>query len=289
MIHALLDGGGFLSDRNSISRDGRILNDFSNLVKLEFLDVVPFVSPEDYKAWHRNPSQKGSAKGLIERTIRSVVRWDGSDCEATLFAGPEDLSPTWKRALRDAVTKADSWRTPQIVIPTDRRATWPASEEVEIRLEPCDGSASVVARRIVIADLENYSGHLHARADANPWDLRHVHPVPQGARIDHPCLLPMPPTIVRTLLSELQRKLLDLGWEDGDCRYYIPSDEWDPLSIDQTTWRAGRTFPHKFENRKHGPLDKHGRIWHWDIVERHWDVQMGGANYLRVSHTGKIL
>jgi hypothetical protein len=291
VIRVILDLDRAFTDRSNSAYDARTLNAFDNLMKSGLRESVPSLSPEVFNAWRTvAPFFRGIDKAFIERTLQRLIRWHGPECEASPIPKPDDLSLAWKRGLCDAMRDArGNWRTPQIVVPSFRRSRWPDSLEVEIRMEPCGEAPLVDSRRVLIAALESYSQHPHAEADANPWDLRHIHPVQPDIEANYVCMLPMHPALIHVTLDQLSERLVGLQWEQADYRYYIPQDGWDPLGIDQATWRRGRTFPFSFREGKHGPIDRNGRIWQWHDEERHWDVQCGGPNYLSVSYSGKVL
>jgi hypothetical protein len=215
-----------------------------------------------------------------------IVRWDGGTCQATPTSGPGDLSTIWKCGLRDAMSQTNDWRSPQIIVPFSRRKNWPNGSEVEIWIQACVGAVSSGPHNRVIAELETYPNHPHARADVDPWNLAHRHPVPNAGvnHMAHPCLLPKPPELRSISLSQLEAELRTLKQEEGDKLYYLPRRNWSPIGITKDDWRNGRAFPYEQIDGHWGFVDLNGIIWEWDNNERHWDVQL--KPYRRISHTG---
>lgn len=292
MIRALLDCPGSLVEILAQSRGSQVLLDFGNLLKNEGLDPVPFLTPEEHSAWRLTGFPGlGAARGAIERLLRGIVRWEGGNCEANPISGPRDLSHVWKCSLRDAMYVTDDWRSPQIVSPAFRRNQWPNGPEVEIWIRAREGTESLGPHHRIIVELESYPEHPHARADLDPWDLRHIHPPRQTNSDQSPCILPKPPELRTLRLSDISERPNNIPWKVGGKCYFIPSSTWSPWSISKDRWRRGRAFPYGDKNGRSGWIDGIGRVWHWDLDHEcgHWDVQLDGGEYLRVSYLGEVL
>jgi hypothetical protein len=291
MIRALLDYAGPLVDTLSKSEGSQDLLDFSNLVRDEKLAIVPFLSPDELRAWRQNPPHGlRSDKGAIERLLKQVVRWTGGKCQATVASGPTDHSMDWKCALRDAMSDFADWRSPQIVFPSGRRSKWPNSEEIEVWLEQCDQIERSGPEFRVLVELEAYSDHCFARSDADPWDLR----IWQASRPicfqRNPCVLPRPPELRFVDLDEIPANLRGICRDEKTKVYFVPSPAWDPSSISKADWRNRGPFPRGRKNGRSGWEDECGRIWHWDTthVNPHWDVELDNGSHWNVSHTGDL-
>lgn len=284
-----------------------VLRDYLHLLGKTKLTAVRFIEEEECVAfWESLEGRKGRGRfSLILRLIDHCKRNLDSICRATPIPHePPNLRESWKRALRDELGDLTDWRNPQIVVPIIRRSDWnPAANEVEILCGPC-GDQLEFAHHCVLVNLENYAVHPFAIPDLDPWDVRCT--APNGG---HPCYLPnplipdsdplqnnfrrVPVTQICDELEEACRR----GWQvNGKC-FYIPPPDWRPEAISQVAWREGRAFPHKFskERQQTGYRDLAGRIWLWHKGsgghkgEDHWDVQMGGKDYIKVKHTGEPL
>jgi hypothetical protein len=290
MIRALLDSPGSLADILSVSHRRQVLLDFDKLLKNEGLGVVPFIASEELAAWRMNPPPGlRSDKGAIERLLKKIVRSEGGDCRAIPVDGPTDLSQTWKCGLRDAILDVNDWRNPQIIFPANRRNDWPQGREVEIYLECGETGRSGPYERI-IAELETYPNHLYARADADPWNLRHTQSTQPINCNQNPCMLPKPPELKYVALNDIPAKSSSVNRSEKDKWYYIPPSNWDANSISKTSWRRGRAFPYGEKNGRSGWIDERQFVWHWDLdhVSGHWDVQLDNGGHVNVSYTGEV-
>jgi hypothetical protein len=271
-----------------------VLLHFEDLVRETRLGIVPFVSRTDFdEMWQRiEYSRYGPTRAYasLARFAGHLVRDDSPGPLATPVPEPELLSQTWKRGLREAMGDLRDWRNPQIIVPIRRRSLWPAAQEVPIQVE--DRGGVDVEYRLLVR-LEGYSEHPFVVADFDPWDLLQSHPPGSEAGPQHPCRLPRPPLLAHVPFERLTERLAEArnaGSRIGGRLYFIPPSDWRPEHADKPTWRGGRAFQHEYSAaRPHpGPIDHEGRVWVWDRVERHWDVQER-LEYVRVSHTGEPL
>jgi hypothetical protein len=277
------------------------LLEFDNLVRSTGLVPVPFIENEEYAAFWK---PKG---GLGHRSARNTQRAVGqflahchrqsdSICLATPNPEPTRLRVSWRRALREEIENEknhNSWRSPQIIVPRVRHLEWwPAIDEINIRCEACAGEPAWDAESRVLAILEQYESHQFATSDVDPWNLHRIHPPNQPGQA--PCYLPKLPGLHRVSIESLAGKLIEA--RNSGCRvegrhYFIPPDDWRPENVDKTEWRQGRAFARELSHERNqmGYRDYENGLWVWDLNERHWDVQKGGRNYIRVSHTGELL
>jgi hypothetical protein len=294
MIRAILDYPLSLHGTCSTPSISQMLTDFSALIQGEELDAVRFLSPDEFQLWSASylPQVK-TGKQTILRMVLNLVRWEGSNCEATPLVGPSDFSSTWKCALRDAIPDPNDWRSPQIVVPSIRREKWmPFPSKIDIRLEICGDQEELNADERVLVELEGYRYHDHAKADSDPWDLRHVHRPQLGADPEkNPCMLPKPGGLSGVGMAEIAERSGSLRWKVGNCRYYLPPASWNPTTINKSEWRGGRAFPRGTKNGRTGWRDREGQIWYWDRTHLygHWDVEMGDGTYDRVGYDGTLL
>jgi hypothetical protein len=260
-------------------------------------NIVPMLPQEALDEWWNRPARgSGSAIAAINRFVAHLIRSSGFECRCSIAQGPDDLSPHWRMALHEALGNLQDWRTPQIIVPMSRRQVWPHFEEVELFRERCGEElrSGPYLRSLIV--LENYCQDLFACSDADPWDLRRLHPT-LTQRPNHPCLLPRPSGLSALSVEKLARELQEVE-EDrrveflkGHVLHYLPPKTWDPAQISKGDWRAGRTFPMGDSQGHRGPIDRLGRVWEWDKQECHWDVQWQRfeAGYIKVSHTGRVL
>jgi hypothetical protein len=272
-----------------------VLEKFVSLVRETQLDVVPFVSRSECdEMWQRiQYGRFARTRGwasLVSFAEHLVVRVDRPTPLATPIPEPPQLTPCWKRALRQSMGDLRDWRNPQIIVGPKRQSAWPKTHEVTVKIEDADGAD---LQHRVLAHLENYNAHPFTRADLDPWDLTNMYPpVPEPER-QHPCRLPRPPSLFGAPLERLREGLIHaraVGWQVNERCYFIPPEDWRAQDVTKERWRSGRTFRHeRVPQVDHaGPLDYAGRVWVWDRAERHWDVQEP-EEYRRISHTGDRL
>ncbi len=287
MSQLLLDHPWQLSESPD---SGKFLLDFAELVRSDMPSkVVPFFTEEDYaNAW---ANAKRTTLQPALRFVEQLIRRSDRVCIAEPVLGPNDLSQTWKAALRDAMEETGDWRDPQIVVPCVRREHWPFDHEAIIDLPACEEApASLGAERLLVT-LENYGTHPYARTDIDPWDLQRIHPPPKVGRVIHPCLLPKPPRLRNMSLADIQSSVAHISQEQEGKLFYLPARGWLAHSVTKAAWREkGHGFPHRSSPNRHGSgwIDRENRVWEWDQYERHWDVQ-SGTDYIRISHTGEKL
>ncbi len=295
MTGLLLDHPWRLDETLDPVSDGfRVLEQFVNLVRDTRLDVVPFVSRGEYdEMWQRieyGRFARTRAYASLVSFAEHLVRADPPTPLATPVPEPAQLTPCWKRGLREAMGDLRDWRTPQIIVAEKRQPAWPGTQEVAIQIENADGAD---LQHRVLARLESYSSHPFTAADLDPWDLSRIHPpLPETGR-QHPCRLPRPPSLLRVPWQTLSERLGEAratGWRVSGRYYFIPPEDWQVEEVSKTTWRSGRAFRYQRgpQRDQPGPVDYAGRVWVWDRAERHWDVQEPGG-YIRISHTGERL
>jgi hypothetical protein len=266
----------------------RVLERFRELVTTEGLEIVPFISRDEYnQMWDRIARTTGWAS--VARFAAQFVREDSPPPLATPVPEPPGLTQCWKGALREAMGDLQNWRNPQIIIARRRRPVWPCGDEVEVRVH--DGLGRRYDR--VLAELDSYRSHPFAISDLDPWDLQHIHRPVLGVPRQYPHSLPKPPSLQGCPIEQLSERLPPIrarGWQINGRFYFIPPEDWRPDQSGKAAWRSGRAFLHErvpgLPNT--GPVDSEGRVWVWDRNERHWDVQEG-CGYFRISHTGQQL
>jgi hypothetical protein len=269
-----------------------VLIKFSNLIAARGVPVA-FMDPQECYTSLGRLNNRHSAAAAVRRFVEHCVRHrDGGAMATPVPDVKPPLSVTWKRALRDALEEPSNWRSPQIVVPACRRGSWPPGVEVAVH---CEDRAQGAPEWRVLATLETYDVHECARADLDPWRAMEVRqrPLPD-ARINHPCVLPRPPLLHDADLDALSDKLPEacrVGWEVDRRCYFVPPRDYRPKEVDRRRWREGRAFPQgrTADNGRSGPIDYRSQIWAWDIVERHWDVQLPNGGYRRISHDGREL
>jgi hypothetical protein len=265
--------------------NGRIILRFDNLLKRYGMVPVCFFSEAEWGIFLQK-RRLGNFSAMI-RAVYPLVRRYGGTARALPVAAPDDLSDDWKAALRDSMRNLDDWRCPQIVVPEIRRALWPLGDEIGVEFA-ADNEQNAIDR--ILVALEGYEAHRYALSDGDPWNLERVHP-PSNQRVTHPCRLPKPAELDKCPLNELGERSKACIQDQGNYLYYLPSQGWSYRSVTKAQWRDhGHAFPYRSDAKPHhsGWVDREGRIWEWDINERHWDVQTDKA-YLRVSHTGRKL
>jgi hypothetical protein len=236
------------------------------------------VAPNNIAQWARVAAGLGSCSGDPART-------------ACPQPEPTDLTEHWKAALRESMQDLSDWRNPQIVIAKSRSADWGTGKQIAIH---CSDSEHATMRLLVRID--EYEWHPYALSDFDPWDLRHIHPIPEDGHHLHECRLPKPPQLQRHTLTGLDDALTAVrsqGWEVSGKYFFIPPKEFRPSVVEQDQWQKGRIFETrrvvvKGETR-YGPIDTNGHVWLWDRSEGHWDVQLRGGGYYRISANGQKL
>lgn len=296
-VAALLDHPWPIEDAfNYASGAFRVLERFETLIRTYNLGIVPFFSEAEVDGlWGRlaPATKRHSGYAAVIRLVFQCVRRNENLCRAIPNPEPADLGDEWKRALRDGIVAAASWREPQIIVPASRMDQW-NEPVVQVTVEPCgeepERSSDYVA---VSLDTAAYAQHPFAQSDFDPWDLQRTSPpAAQGEHARHPCQLPRPdsvPTRDTPSLNEAIRQARSAGWNRGGQYCFIPPDAWRVEAISKGNWRAGRIFARGQIQRHAGYVDCEGRIWEWDSAERHWDVQFPGGGYARISHTGENL
>jgi hypothetical protein len=283
---------------DSSSRGFKVLVKFWNLVQEQRAGAVKFIDIDVYNAAKSRVKNRLRADATAFRIAYHFVQDLANGPMAV--PDPEPSPPLglhWKRALRQELENPADWKTPQIVVAHVRRPAWQEqSPEVSIR---CDDRPGAAPERRVLATLEEYGLHRFAVPDLDPWQALKVINAPSpGTRNNHPCVLPRPPCLAAVHLAELPSKLAEAagaGWEIDGRFYFVPPVGYGPQSVDKRPWREGRAFEHattperRAGKRRKGPLDHFGRIWAWDVDERHWDVQFPDGDYMRISHDGRWL
>lgn len=272
------------------------LQAFENLWRRTGLQPAPFIEDQDQADMWQQTGQQGRRKNpdqALMRVLDHCCRSSTSTCRAIPDQGPQNLRDSWKRALRDQLHDPSNWRSPHIVVPQKFRADWPTEDEVNVRCEPCGDLPVSGPYQRLLAILEKYEEHRLAIPDLDPWsNLKFKYSPDHGAPDDHPCVLPRPPMLESVRIEDLINSLSDArrqGWNVDGKYYYIPPDDWRPERICKSQWRNGYAFPQKNIDGWRGPtpIDFGGRIWAWDINERHWDVQIDPR--VKVSHVGKLV
>jgi hypothetical protein len=268
---------------------GAFLLEFDGLYKREGLRPAPFLDPEECNTLPIMTRTAGNhGYEPLHRLLQKCLREVGGEISATPQPEPAGLKVGWKRALRDEMGDFSDWRCPQVIASESRRNAWrPAIRDEEVQIT-CEDTGPEKVHTRVIAFIGSYAEHKYARADHDPWDLRHCHPPASPAGPQHPCQLPRPQIINRVPLVELASVLASLrseSWPHAGRYCYIPPASWAPESVnDKVDWRKG-AFPTAEANGRRGPRDYKGQVWAWDNQERHWDVQIG-KGHKRIRHDG---
>jgi hypothetical protein len=71
---------------------------------------------------------------------------------------------------------------------------------------PCPLCGELRRYERIIAELETYPNHLYARADADPWNLRHTQSTQPINCNQNPCMLPKPPELKYVALNDIPAK-----------------------------------------------------------------------------------
>jgi hypothetical protein len=226
--------------------------------------------------------------GQLVFLLQQLVRWIPADnnCEGEVKGNTDDLSSTWKQSLREVLSTAHDWRSPQILVTRDRCAYWPNAPLVDVSAPACGDLGAISPKAVPLVEITKYGRHPHARADRDPWDLRALNPPLTGGP-QNPCLLPKPPVCEGKPADELKALLRNCCVRFSTSQWhYVPPEHWDPNSISVIKWRNGNAFPAGVRGNDHGYLDCDGRIWVWHTTERHWDVQLSDGDYQKVRETG---
>lgn len=282
----------------------KVIQDFMELLSSTGLKPVRFIEPSERAALHETVTQRGRG-GNVYQALYRFLNHCCRDIEsagraaplATPNPEPKGRRNSWKSSLRDEMGDLLDWRNPQIIVPRGRRSDWQVGDDIELHCDQCSGEP--VIRWRVLAVLEDYATHRFTMSDRDPWDVRCVAP---SAR--HPCYLPNPlipdgdplqnnlSRIPIAQLCEELDKVRGEGWHPPGGKYlFLPPTDWRPEDIHQEAWRKGHAFPRSYAKARDqvGYLDSGGRIWLWHSGEDHWDIQLGGTNYIRVNHAGDEL
>jgi hypothetical protein len=237
----------------------------------------------------------------VLRFLASAQRTPTHSCRALPRDGPGDLRGIWQHVLFEEIRSSNDWRTPQIVFADCCKERWPDDELVAIDCLPCGSSDATGPHDRVLVPLEDYDAHPHARSDLDPWNLRHIHRG-RGKVTGFPRVLPKPPECASLHPHDLQATLS--SYRGAACRrngryYFVPPANWRPEVVSPEEWRKGEAFPWvralaqgkkskpKLGHKK-GYRDSERRVWVWDPLHRHWDVQFGGRDrHLPVTHEGR--
>jgi hypothetical protein len=238
-------------------------------------------------------NNKQRAAGELRRVVELCIRHEFGDVIASPVSAPDvPLSDKWKRALRDSLGDLSDWRHPQIVTPQCRREVWPQPPMPEIDIRCGDRPADDICRRVLVT-LDGYHEHQFTMGDVDPWRaMEYRHRPEPGARTDHPCILPRPPSLWGVPLEDLVAALpaaIQDGWHIGERFYYVPPGDYQPFDVNLARWRHDRAFPygrHPVSGRS-GFVDCRAQVWRWHPQERHWDVQLGDGSHINVSHDGR--
>ncbi len=284
------------------------IRDFLRLLGKKELAAAGFTAAgfieeqQEAKFWEQHGQERRSRKNMntLMRFIGHCRRPVSHVCGATPKPEPPGLQGNWKRALRDQLNDPTGWRNPQIVVPKSHHSDWSAGDEANVHCDPCGDQPPSGPHPRILAVLEDYESHPFAIGDADPWRCFEWARQPSpGARGAYPCRLPRPPSLDGVPIEQLLERLKGArkrGWEvDGRC-FFIPPDDFDPLSVGRLQWRKGHVFKHENAagGRGSGPIDYRGQIWIWHGEtaghegERHWDVQVN-SGHERISHDGRRL
>lgn len=275
-----------------------VLLKYADRIREHGLTPVPFLTEQQrlqlIEAISSRPEGMGANGAAILRFAENLVRRAERTDEATPQCNPAPaLSIEWKRALRDALDEPANWRDPHIVVPESRQSVWPHAHEVAIQ---CSDRPEAPPEIRCLVRIDDYQRHPFALTDLDAWQhlLHRNAPKSENPRIQHPCILPRPRLLSGVALENLADRLpgaCRAGWCVADRYYFIPAPDYAPMLVAKAHWREGRAFPVDRGARRHwfGPVDYAKRVWEWDINERHWDVQIPGNGYLKISHDGRVL
>lgn len=290
----------------------QVIRDFLNFLAHLHLEPVRFVYQQEQGLfWQKLTMRRGGGIGVVLRFLNYVeAQGNGGPNRAIPVNGPHDLRHTWQVALRDEMGDLCNWRTPQIIICSERLSGWEQcvhDYEALIALEdrPCEGPRKRVVVIMHSYDQkqasqyrEDYRAHKYTLADIDPWDVRHIYyPTGDG---DHyaECKLPRPRCLERIPLNEVDQQLNQLrsrSWPYQGKYWYLPPQQWQAVAaVTKEEWRKG-IFPEKATlnpKRAHqrGPVDySDERVWLWDRHEGHWDVQLADGTHKKINHEGICL
>lgn len=278
------------------------LNEFFALCRRHILRPARFLPSSFLNSFRPDPRRRG-VSGQFVRWCRLLMRDDEPDAipdGCSLPGAPRsELDAGWYCAL-DETTRPESdeqWRDPMIFVPHAHKSMWPAGPEVEVMVR---------GRRCqrVLVTIEEASLHPHALPDLDPWLLGSIgnpdDPLPPPEQRGSRRRLPRPRCLAELPMDEW-RGVLD-GLSDWTCnlpthRFYLPESRWDPVVIPKDVWRRNAAFPNGTKairgGRKNGPVDREGRVWAYDPLENHWDVQDADekklTSYDVVSHDGRYI
>jgi hypothetical protein len=287
MTCALLDHPWPFEKTIDAGSDGfRVLERFVDLARRHHLSIVPFLTWEQLAdVWGRIDPRHRHTSGFaaLRRSAGLFAPMIETHCVAAPNPEPPGLTQEWKFALNGSLVDVEDWRSPQLVIPDRRLHHWPATNEVDVQIEPCDDLPGSGPHRRVLASLDSYESHPFAEPDLDPWDLRYIHAV---------CRLPKPPFCDGIAFEDLGAALENAratGWIIGRNHYFIPPVGWRPRDVEKTAWREARAFPRRMvpeapTRNKMGYVDYRGKEWIWHAEEMHWDVQTDP--YVRLRCTG---
>ena len=253
--------------------------------------AVPFIEDDELSRFLSAGARPGSnARRHLLQFLTHCRREATGTCRAAPVPEPPSLRDSWKRALRDELGDAGTWRNPQIVVPACRREAWPNGDEVDLVCEACAEAGPSGPHPRVLAVLERYDSHPHATADFDPWDVRKIQPSAVGPR-PISCTLPKPPLVEGVHFADLIPSLVEAraaGAEFTGKYYFIPVASWDPGTVPRSKWREAHAFPRAYAPKvqKTGFADCLQRIWTWHEKELHWDVQEANGHYIRVRTNG---
>lgn len=253
----------------------------------------------DHRFWRLYPGNRG-------RTLAQLFVSLELQEEAVPFAPAEILtknipivSNQWLSVLSKTGSNCDAplWRSPIILIANiEPGRMWP--EAIELLYK-----TSAVQRCRNLVRLGDQIEHSFFERDLDPWRLKTVgDPVNREAgrndKIKTWKKLPRPQQLTLNLnLQELMNRLEErFNYKVTDhFVYYVPPKGWNFLNITRESWRNGNSFPKDtvmWTGPRHGQRgykDREERIWVWDPLELHWDVQYGDKKYINVSYTGENL
>ncbi len=220
------------------SQGFKALEVFRKVTKEGQLDVIPFVDAGEFsssvtKAFKDVADKRAAAEWL--RFAKTLVRYSSYN-ETASPQGPQDLSQSWRKALRESIDSDRDWRRPQIVVTSVRRGHWPAGDSVQIEL---DGTVGPKMESRALVTAESYDLHPYASCDLDPWNVSLGLSADKCARPQPRCL-PKLPTLrglpTHTLADALPAAWQQ-GWEMRDIRYYPPPRDWTIESSSRARWR----------------------------------------------------
>jgi hypothetical protein len=168
----------------------------------------------------------------------------------------------------------------------------PPRAAVDIQIDALNGDPpSEVVTRALVA-LDGYSDHPYAPIDCDPWrtfSWRNRPSLSSGPQ--DPCFLPEPSVIASLPVDRWETVLRAErahSWGKGGRWVFVPPSDWRVDDGATGTWRNGAAFRCETApgGNHHGPVDCHGRIWEWDTVKRHWDVQLKDGRHIRINSYG---